>query len=281
MLVSTNELVQKAYINHYAVPAINVNELDSIFALFRACEELQSPVIIQIAPIQIKNRPFGYKELIQIIKTIGKNYNVDYSIHLDHGDDISNIIYAGKLGFSSVMFDGSHLQLLENIKGTNDVKKELPETVNLEAELGVLGVKEGGQGEELNHVYTNLEEARKFLSETNIDMLAIAIGNSHGIYKQTPKLNIELLKILNKKLCIPLVLHGASGLSKEDIGSAIKEGIAKINFFTDIDFSYTDSFKDKFNDEKIYTFMYLQNVYENIEEKIKEKIRMCKSENRI
>lgn len=281
MLTSTKKLVEHAYKHHYAVPAINVSELDSVFALFNACQELHSPVIIQIAPIQIKNRPFGYKELISIIHTIGKNYTVDYSVHLDHGEEINDIIDAGKSGFSSVMFDGSHLPLLENIAGSNEVYKGLDNTVNLEAELGVLGLKEGGQGGDTTQVYTNLDEAIFFLKNTTVDMLAIAIGNAHGVYMEKPKLNIDLLKTLNKELGIPLVLHGASGLSKSDIQSAIKEGIAKINFFTDIDYSYTNSFKDKLKGDTPYTFMYLQNIHKDIEEKIKEKIIMCRSENRL
>lgn len=281
MKKQTKELIQDAYKNHYAVPAINISEIDMIFALFNACSELNSPVIIQIAPIQIKNRPFGYKELIQIINTVGENYNVDYSIHLDHGEDINEIIKAGYEGFTSVMFDGSHLPLIKNIEGTKAVKQGLPVSVGLEAELGVLGVKEGGQGDTLEHIYTDKEEAKKFLNETGIDMLAVAIGNSHGVYKHKPELNIELLKELNEDLNTPLVLHGASGLSKKDISLAIEQGIAKINFFTDIDFSYTSAFKEKLEGELIYTFMYYQNVYKNIEEKIKEKIKMCKSENRL
>lgn len=281
MIKSAKELITKAYQNHYSVPAINVSEIDMIFALFNACRDLSSPVIIQIAPIQILNRPFGYKELIQIINLVGSFYEVDYAIHLDHAEDINEIEKAIECGFTSIMFDGSHQTFDENIKNTNLARMKIDKNISLEAELGVLGVKEGGYGENSQQIYTDIDEAKIFVKSTSIDMLAVAIGNSHGVYLEKPQLNIDLLKELNKELQIPLVLHGASGLSKEDIDHAIKNGVAKINFFTDIDYSYTNAFRDKLREEQIYTFSYMQNVYKNIENEIREKIMMCRSEGKL
>lgn len=281
MIKTSKELIIKAYQNNYSVPAINVTEIDAIYALFNACQELKSPVIIQISPLQIKNRPFSYKNLIDIINLIGKDYQVDYAIHLDHAESLNEIVKASKEGFTSMMIDGSHLSLHENIEITNKARKITGEYISLEAELGVLGVKEGNIGEKTKYLYTDIEEAKTFIKETKIDMLAVAIGNSHGVYIEKPHLNINLLKELNHKLGVPLVLHGASGLKKVDIEQAIKHGVAKINFFTDIDYAFTEAINQRKEKEITYTFSYMQNVYRDIEEKIKEKILLCKSGGRL
>lgn len=280
MKVSARELIQDAYKNHYAVPAINVSELDTIYVTFETCQKLHSPVIIQIAPVQVKNRSFSYKQYIEVIDVIAKNYDVKYAVHLDHGNDIEEIREIYQTGFDSIMYDGSGVPLNENIKNTNLVRKYISSDMTLEAEIGVLGAEEGGGGD-AKHVYTDLNEAIQFCQETDVDMLAVAVGNSHGIYKQKPELNVSLLKTLNETLKLPLVLHGASGLSKEDIQVAIQYGVAKINFFTDVDFAYTNAFRDKIKETCIYTFIYLGNISNQLEKVIEEKIFMCKSENRI
>lgn len=280
MKTSTKILVNDAYKNKYAVPAINVSELDTIFVTLQTCEELHSPIIFQIAPVQVHNRSFSYKEYIQVIDAIALNYNVKYAIHLDHGDDTNEIKDICDAGFNSIMYDGSSLALKENIDNTNLVRKYVSSDISLEAEMGSLGVGEGGVGE-AKQVFTDLNEAIQFCEETNIDMLAVAVGNSHGIYKQVPKLNLELLKTLNAHLKRPLVLHGASGLSITDIQDAIEHGIAKINFFTDVDYAYTNTFREKVQDKTAYTFGYLGNISSDLREVIKEKILMCKSEDRV
>ena len=274
-IVNTKELLLKAYHNGYAVPAINVDQTDTVTGVLRVCSELNAPVIIQIAPIQVKKRDMKYETIIDTIYALGKDFDVTVAIHMDHGT-LEDIIEAKDAGFSSVMYDGSHLLLEKNIENTKKAL-QFAQYGTIEAELGIVGGTEGSSEQECaEDCYTSVAEAKKFLAETEVDFLAVAIGNAHGVYKSKPELNFGLLKELKECLDIPLVLHGASGIVEEDIKKAIRLGIAKINFFTDVDRAFLSGIiKNIENNPSNYTFDCFAAGRTEMEQKVREIVQMC------
>lgn len=275
-LIDTKILLEEAKIGGYAVPAVNVDQIDSIMAILRVSEELHAPVIIQLAPIQTDSKNTDYKTLIEIIKIIGKNYSVKFSVHLDHGVDVENVKLASKSGFSSVMYDGSKYDFETNKNNTAQLR-QCCNTISLEGELGIVGGAEGKIGVESDtEIYTDVAQAVEYVRDTKVDFLAVAIGNAHGIYREEPKLNFERLAELSDALSIPLVLHGASGLSEEDIKKAVKLGICKINFFTDIDRCYMKGIREQIErNPDVYSYQALGEAGTYIDDQMKHIIEMC------
>jgi len=267
--VTLKEILINAYNNHYAVGAFNVVDSTFMEAVVSSAEECNSPVILNIAEVHF---PFFDLESTSamVLKRIEKS-EVPITLNLDHGLTLSNIHRALDYGFSSIMFDGSHLDLRENIKNTQAIV-ELCRSydVSVEAELGAVGGSEGGEliGEVDAKKYTDIDEAKLFLDETDIDALAVAIGNSHGKYKGKPNLDFERLANINKILGIPLVLHGGSGITDTDFKRAIDLGISKINFFTGMSQSALQAAKDFFR-----ASLENYNDYLNMNLKIKDSVR--------
>jgi len=232
-LVTLKTALDKAYRNGYAVGAFNVINLEFLEAIVTAARRSASPVILNIAEVHL---PFVTLEnIVPAIKEIARRERFDIVLNLDHGLTIPTIERAISLGFTSVMFDGSHLDFNENIRQTREVVEMCrPWNISVEAELGAVGGAEGGElvGKADPAKYTDISQARQFVRETGIDALAVAIGNSHGKYKGEPDLDFERLKAIREVAGIPLVLHGGSGISANDFRKAISLGIAKINFFT-------------------------------------------------
>jgi len=232
-LVNLKTILAHASENGYAVGAFNV--INDIFleGIIEAAEATQSPVILNIAEVHLP-----YVTLENICPTIirlAEKSNVPVCLNFDHGLTMDNIKRAIDNGFTSIMFDGSHYDLKENIERTKQVVELChPKNISVEAELGAVGGDEGGKllGSADPSKYTDLNQAVEFVRATNVDALAVAIGNSHGKYKGEPDLDFERLSILNKTLNIPLVLHGGSGISDDDFRKGIQLGIAKINYFT-------------------------------------------------
>jgi ketose-bisphosphate aldolase len=281
-LVNTVSLLRDAKKNGYAVPAINVDQIDSVIGVLSACQKTKSPVIIQLSPIQVHTKGIGYQAMVQMVKSIGEEFDVEMAIHLDHGTEIEDVKAAIDGGFTSVMYDGSKENFKKNIEGTAKIVSA-SKGISVEGELGILQGEEGKNSETTERVdhYTDVKQAVEFVKNTGVDFLAVAIGNAHGIYTQTPKLNFERLKELNEVLDIPLVLHGASGLSKDDIKKAISLGICKINFFTDIDRKYMHGIAEELKKEpNIYSFMCLHKASNSVEKKIIDVINMCGSANK-
>lgn len=284
-LVTTKELLSDAYRNKYAVPAINVSNMESTMALLEKASELRSPIIVQVAPIQVKVQQISYELIVELIKLIAKNYQGKYSIHLDHGE-IEDCKKALTAGFTSIMFDGSLLSYEDNLKYTKEIEVEcLAKGISLEAELGAVSGNEGtASSENLKEKanFTDLNQATDFVNNTSIDMLAVAIGNAHGFYKSEPKLEFDLLSKINNVLKMPLVLHGASGISEEDIKLAIANGVSKINFFTEVDQAFTNSFYEYIS-ENYGSYMMNASEYarQQMMNKIDAIIKMCGSEGKI
>jgi fructose-bisphosphate aldolase class II len=232
-LVTLKTILDKAYREQYAVGSFNIVDLAFLEAIIGAARDQQSPVIISIAEAHF---PFVTLEnIVPLVHMIAAREQVDITLNLDHGLTIEGIEKALALGFTSIMFDGSTLDFEENVRQTREVVAMCrPSGVSVEAELGIIGGDEGGGlvGSADPALYTDVAQAQQFVKETEIDALAVAIGNSHGKYKGEPHLDFDRLETLRDETGIPLVLHGGSGISDADFRRAISLGIAKINFFT-------------------------------------------------
>jgi ketose-bisphosphate aldolase len=229
MIVDMGQVLKPARRRRYAVGAFNVYNLETVDAVLAAASELESPVIIALGERYLKNFPI--RAVAAIVKTLAQDIRVPVALHLDHAQKIESIEQAIQAGFTSVMIDGSKLPLSENIAFTKRATELAhPSGVSVEAELGRV-VRTGVAETDL---FTDPEEARRFIEETEVDALAIAIGTVHGLYKGEPTLDLVRLAQIAEKVPIPLVLHGVSGLPDHLIKSAIQQGVAKLNVNTEI-----------------------------------------------
>ena len=230
MLVNMSKLLADAQKGNYAVGSFSVANMEMVLGVLKASEELNVPVILQIAEVRLKQSPL---ELIGPLMVASAKYaKTPVAVHFDHGKTIEKISQALELGFTSVMFDGSHLELDENIKVTKEVIKLAKKYgADVEAEIGCVGGSEDGS-EDIAINCTKPEDAVKFEKETGVDALAIAIGNAHGNYKSTPKLRFDILEEVEKNTKLPLVLHGGTGITPDDFVRCAHTGIKKINIAT-------------------------------------------------
>ena len=229
-LVRMKELLQRNERNKTATGAFSVGNMEMVKGAVKAAEELNTPIILQIAEVRLKNSPLSLMGPMMI--QAAKEAKVDIAVHLDHGLTMETVKQALNLGFTSVMLDASSLPFGENISKTKQVVK-LAKTygATVEAELGVVGGSEDGSVDN-EILYTNPKDAEEFCDKTGIDALAVAIGNAHGNYKKAPKLAFNVLNEINQSVNVPLVLHGGSGISDKDFQRAISLGIRKVNIAT-------------------------------------------------
>lgn len=232
MLVNLNEVLPKAQKEGYAVGLFNTTDTDMLQAVIETAEELRSPVIIGTAEVLL---PYGELKLIApSVIAMAKRASVPVVVHYDHGLTFDRCIEALKLGFSSIMYDGSAKDEQTNLRETAEIVKIAHAFgASVEGEIGHVGQASTNDGAQTDS-YTTPEEAVNFVKATGVDALAVAIGTAHGAYKTKPKLDVERLAEIRKSLNTPLVLHGGSGLSDDDFRNTIKNGIAKMNIFTDI-----------------------------------------------
>lgn len=230
MLVNMRDLLSDAQKGNYAVGSFSVANMEMVLGVIKAAEELNAPIILQIAEVRLKQSPL---EIIgPLMVAAAKNAKVPVAVHFDHGKTIEKITQALEIGFTSVMFDGSHLPLDENIEFTKKIIEIARKyDASVEAEIGCVGGSEDGS-EDIAINCTKPEDAVKFENETGVDALAIAIGNAHGNYKSTPKLRFDILSEVEQKTHTPLVLHGGTGISPDDFVRCSKTGIKKINIAT-------------------------------------------------
>lgn len=266
MLVNMRDLLKDAQKGNYAVGSFSVANMEMVLGVLKAAEELSAPVILQIAEVRLKQSPL---ELIgPLMVAAAKNAKTPVAVHFDHGKTKEKINQALELGFTSVMFDGSHLPLEENISQTLDIIKSAREYgAAVEAEIGCVGGSEDGS-EDIAINCTKPEDAVRFAEETGVDALAIAIGNAHGNYKSTPKLHFDILEECARLVSAPLVLHGGTGISPEDFVKCSKTGIKKINIATATFDSVENSVHTCYNENKIKGYYDLQaaevaGAYEN------------------
>lgn len=277
MLVNLNDVLKKAQEGKYAVGLFNTTDSDMLQAVIEAAEELNSPVVIGTAEVLL---PYGELQLIApSVIAAAKRAKVPVVVHYDHGLTFDRCMEALKLGFSSVMFDGSAKDYETNLAETREIVKIAHSFgASVEGEIGHVGQASDGD-EDLTDMYTTPEEAKAYIDATGVDALAIAIGSAHGVYKKKPMLNIERLKEIRAAVDTPLVLHGGSGLSDDDFRNTIREGIAKVNIFTDLclagDRATTDGIAQGIG------YLETRNLkVQYIKEAVKEKIRLFGSENK-
>lgn len=277
MLVNLNEVLKKAQKGKYAVGLFNTTDTDMLQAVIEAAEESNSPVILGTAEVLL---PYGELKLIApSVIAAAMRASVPVVVHYDHGLTFERCLEALQLGFSSVMFDGSAKAYGQNIEETKEIVKIAHAFgASVEGEIGHVG--EAAQGDEsLENMYTTVAEAKEYLENTGVDALAVAIGSAHGVYKKKPKLNIERLKEIADAVSVPLVLHGGSGLSDDDFKNTIREGIAKVNIFTDLCLAGERAMKD--GAEKKLGYLETRNLkVEYIKEAVKHKMSLFGSVNK-
>ncbi|MBP9478293.1 MAG: class II fructose-bisphosphate aldolase [Sebaldella sp.] len=251
MYVNSNEILKNAKLNKYGIGAFNVHCLEMLPSMVKSGIIKNAPVILQISNGTAEY--IGMKLLVNSMKTLVEDTNLPFVLHLDHTKDFEMIKKAIDAGFTSVMIDGSSLSLSENIELTKRVVEYAhSKNVSVEGELGTIGgTEEGISVHEDDIMYTRPEDAQKFLKETNVDALAIAIGTSHGQYKSKAKLNFEVLKKINEISDKPLVLHGGTGVSDVDIKTCITNGISKINVGTEVNIAWIREAKIQFEKSKL------------------------------
>lgn len=229
-LVTMKQLLKQAAAENRGCGAFSVGNMEMVKGAVMAAEELQTPIILQIAQVRLKHSPLHLMGPMMI--QAAKEAKVDIAVHLDHGLTMDTVLQALELGFTSVMFDGSSLPFEENIRQVSEVVKTAAKYgATVEAELGVVGGSEDGSTDHGIRC-TDPAEAETFVKETSIDALAVAIGNAHGNYPVAPRLAFDVLAEIHRRVDIPLVLHGGSGISDEDFQRAISLGIRKVNIAT-------------------------------------------------
>lgn len=277
MLVNLNDVLKKAQEGHYGVGLFNTTDTDMLEAVIAAAEELNSPVVIGTAEVLL---PYGELELIApSILHLAKNAKVPVVMHYDHGLTFDRCMQALRLGFSSVMFDGSAGDYEKNIADTKEIVKIAHSLgASVEGEIGHVG-QASSEDNLLADMYTTADEAEAYVKATGVDALAVAIGTAHGVYKTKPQLNLERLQEIRNRIDTPLVLHGGSGLSDDDFRNTIKYGIAKVNIFTDLCLAGNKAMQEGL--AKNMDYLSIRNMkVEEIKNCVKNKIQLFGSVNK-
>lgn len=278
--VNSKAMLKLAQTDGYAVPAMNIDNMEMAQAVISTAERLRSPAIIQIS---LGTSKYGSPGLFSaMIMALASTVSVPISLHFDHGRTFEIVEAAAKAGFSSIMYDGSALRFEENIGVTSKVVEMAKSYgASVEAELG----KIGGVEEDISAdaQYTDPGEAQEFVLRTGVDSLAIAIGTAHGIYATKPVLDIDRVAKIKELVDVPLVLHGGSGLPDDDIKKCVSLGICKVNFATEMRLSYLDGFtkmmleKPDAIDPKVYGSAGIATLSEFVA----EKMAVCGSARRV
>ncbi len=282
MLVSMKDILQHAHKHNYAVMAVNSINMEMARAVISAAEEERSAIIVQMGPGQI-GKHAHLTEIIPLVKELAERASVPVALNLDHGGKIEDMIAGIQNGFTSVMIDASSYPYDENVKRTSVIcALAHPHGICVEAELGHVGQAANGDNDKVD-LYTDVEEAKRFVNETGCDALAVAIGTAHGDYPKgyVPKLNFERLKELKKALNMPLVLHGGSGSGEENIKKAVACGINKINVCTDAFHAAKNAMLEKLDENPKADYLELCMTAEAaVKEFVKNYIRVIGSNDR-
>lgn len=271
MLYTMKELLKVAKENQFAVPAFNICSYDMLKAIIEESERLNAPVILEIHPDEIA---YLNDEFVASVRAYAHNSKVPVVIHLDHGGTVKDVLRAIRNGYTSVMIDASLQSFEDNLAITKEVVALAHAVgISVEAEIGTIGNNGSAEGGAANIIYTDPEQAKHFVEETNIDSLAIAIGTAHGLYPKdkTPKLNIELLKELNQQIDKPFVLHGGSGNLDAEVSESVRYGVAKVNLSSDLKSVFFDALREVLSDNPE---MYEPNaVYPYANKKVQEVVK--------
>ncbi|MDN5342242.1 MAG: tagatose 1,6-diphosphate aldolase GatY/KbaY [Oceanotoga sp.] len=279
-MISSKEVLEKARNENYAVPAFNIHNLENFQVVVESSAELRSPVIIAATPGTVKYA--GAEFLIKMAEASIQKYKIPIILHLDHFVDKEEIKSLIRLGFGSVMIDASMEEYEKNIIISHEVSDYAHNfNATVEAELGKLGGREEHIEVKDDEVFlTNPDYVCDFINRTNIDSLAVAIGTAHGLYKNKPKLDFERLKTINKKVNIPLVLHGASDLPDDDVIKCIEYGINKVNIATELKVPFSKAVRKYLVDhpDESDPRNYMTPGKEAMRDIVIKKIKLCGSE---
>lgn len=251
MLMNMKDILAVAKKHKFAIPAFNISDWSMFIGIMDLCEETDSPVIIEIHPDELK---FTGPDFVAGVRERALKSPVPVCIHLDHCGVFGTIIHAIQCGFTSVMFDGAELSFEENIAGAKKVVEAAhPVNVSVEAELGTIGSTNPAdlEGGSAKIIYTDPDDAAKFVEASGVDTLAVAIGTCHGLYpaNMKPELKLDILKEIAAKVDVPLVLHGGSNNPDKEIGESVTLGINKINISSDIKVAYFEKMREVLQDK--------------------------------
>jgi fructose-bisphosphate aldolase class II len=278
-LVTLKEVLDKAYKEKYAVPAFNFWTHEDAKAIVRGAEEMKSPVILMSSGSCIKG--LGLELAAFTIQHLAKYSKVPVVLHLDHADNLDLIFRAMKCGYTGIMYDGSMLDVEENIKNTILVIKVAHALgISVEAEIGRVG--RGEEGQIITEILTEPEAAAMFFEKTGVDALAVAIGTSHGMQKQEAKIHYEIVQGLTNAVNAPLVLHGSSGVKDEDLIRLSKTAFSKINIGTKLKSVYVEGMRKALADDPSTkdSSKILAKASEMITQTVMEKISLLGSKNK-
>lgn len=248
-LVTTKELLEKAMRGKYAVGAFNANNIEMVQAIIEAAEEENAPVILQASQGAIKYA--GLENIAAIVKNAAAMAKIPIALHLDHGTDYEQNVKCFRIGFTSLMFDGSKLPYEENVSITRKIV-EMGHAVGVpvEGEIGkIAGTEDHITVSEVEADMTEPEEALRFVADTGVDSLAVAVGSVHRMKKKEAKLDHERIKKIAELVKIPLVLHGSSGVMDDEMRKGIKEGLCKINVATQLNMAFVEGMRKALNEK--------------------------------
>ena len=267
MLVTLKEILKIAEEKKIAIGSFNTPNESSVKAVVAAAEELCQPVIIMHAQVHEEMGLCKMADIAPIMLHYAKKASVPICVHLDHGTDLDYVKAGLELGFTSVMYDGSTLPTDENTENTKAaVAAAKKYGASVEAEIGSMGAREGGDGVGAASIYTDPDAAVKFVADTGIDALACAFGTSHGFYKDAPKLDFDRVEKINSMIDVPIVMHGGSGVSEGDYQKVISRGVRKVNYYTYMSKAGADAVAGK-------TFSQLHDLLLAAEAAMKENVK--------
>lgn len=251
MLVSGKQILEPAYRHGFAVPAFNISDYGMLRVSLEACETVGSPMIVSIHPAEWE---LMGDEFLASVLELARGASIPVAVQLDHGATFEQVIAAIRLGFTSVMIDGSLLPYDENVALTRKVVEAAHIVgVSVEGEVGTIGPRDPKTAEELaSIVYTTPAEAAQFVADTGVDYLAVAVGTCHGVYPAglAPKLKLDLIEEIRDATPVPLVLHGGSGAPDDEVSQSVTRGVAKVNISADVKLAYFARLREVLQDPK-------------------------------
>lgn len=281
-IISSKEILLKAREEGYAVPAFNMHNLETMQAILEGAWEKKSPLILAATPGTVKYLGLDY--IVALAKVATSKHDIPLALHLDHCSDLEFLKASIDAGFRSVMIDASLEEYEENIRITKEAVEYAHKFgATVEAELGTVGGQEEDRiVEDREALLTDPAMALDFVKRTGVDSLAVAIGTAHGVYKLEPKLDFPRLQKMKEMLELPLVLHGASGVSRESLEQAIGLGICKVNISTELKIPFANSIKEYFKEDPEANDLrqYLTPAKAAVKEVVIDKIDICGSSNK-
>ena len=273
-LADSGSLLRRAQAAGYAVGAFNIENMEMAQAVVEAAERMNAPVIVQTTPGTTRYAPTAV--FAGLVRALADSASVPVALHLDHGDSEELAERAIKAGYTSVMIDGSALPYAQNIALTRRVV-DLAAGLPVEAELGTVGGKEDDHAASAR--YTDPDQARDFVRQTAVAAFAVAIGTAHGPYQGEPKLDLDRLNAIREAVSVPLVLHGASGLSDDLVRACIRRGICKVNYATELRAAFTGALRRALADDpNAYDpKAYLKPAREAVTDLVCERVKACGS----